>query len=538
MTHHAEVPSLRRLVNSDVATLADVLRARAHQTPDKILLQAQGRTWTAQDCLDNGRRFAGYLHACGLAKPGVRVATFVSKCPEGLWAWFGASLVGGTYIALNRPHRGALLADQLSRARPDVLVTESDALDQLPDLAGLGIKEILLVDNIPPAFKSAGHGIALFADALMASPFDGMKGSPFDIGSIVFTSGTTERSKAAVIPQNQICRGAARMVDGFGLTESDVFHDAAPLSHLGGQMHMTMAALIAGAKLVHFPGFSASRFWQQVDDVQATYIVGYASMAHILLAQPPRPGERDNSLRLALIAGIGQEDRQRFENRFGVRLVDTYGMTEAEPITILPATGHHPVGTVGRLTPDFDIMIADEKDMPVIAGEIGRILIRPRRPGVMMMGYEGDAEATVNAWRNLWFHTQDLGAMDKDGYLFFHDRLKHVIRRRGENISSIEMERLLLGHPDVADCVVVGIPSPLGEQDVKAVIVLRDGSDLNPAGLHTYCASIMARYMVPRYIEIRPMLPYAEHGKVKREDLAGINDQTWDAEKELLKEGS
>jgi crotonobetaine/carnitine-CoA ligase len=202
-------------------------------------------------------------------------------------------------------------------------------------------------------------------------------------------------------------------------------------------------------------------------------------------------------------------------------------MTEADPIT-LPVADLDATGSSGYPGGDFEVAILDDQDRALGAGALGEIAIRPRAPGVMSLGYEGDEEATVRKWRNLWFHTGDMGVLDQAGRLHFRGRAQRYIRRRGENVSAAEVERILAEHPEVAECAVVGVPSAVGEEDVKAVVVRAPGAGLTGAGLRAYAAERMAPFMVPRYLEFRDRLPRNDMGKVRTAALVDGMGEVWD----------
>jgi crotonobetaine/carnitine-CoA ligase len=396
------------------------------------------------------------------------------------------------------------------------------------------VRRILLADRDEPEVAALapedGYEIRGYDVVHRADPVDGRIPDPADIGTIMFTSGTTGRSKAVLLPHNQFCRGAAHLAEAFELTDRDVFHGWMPLYHIGGQLHMTMTAVVAGASMGIIPRFSAATFWAQVRALRATVFGGFPNVLRILWAMPERPDDYDCPLRLGICGTIPPDLHRPFEQRFGVRLVDTYGMTEAEPLTI-PVTGVEcPRGSCGKAGPDFEVVVLDDHDREVPTRQVGEIAVRPIVPDVIMHGYEGDEAATAEVWRSGWFHTGDLGRKDEEGNIYWIDRKKHTIRRRGENISSWELEQILAAHPDIAQCAVVGVASPLGEEDVKAMIVPRKGAAPDPSEIHTFCTERMARFMVPRYIEIRSELPRSEIGKVQKELLRETTPQTWDAE--------
>jgi carnitine-CoA ligase len=513
------------LVGKGTATIGEVLAARATRTPDAPFIEHQQRRWTyAQGWLES-RRFAGFVAEQGLI--GSRIATFLPKCPEALFAWFGASISRGVYVALNRAHRGAVLGDLVARAGADLLVTDRAGWDIIGDLLPETLTRVLFIDSTPAVLRP---GVSSFSWQTIAdsSPAEPVSCRPEDLAILLYTSGTTGRSKAVLLPHNMYCRGAANLVDCFGYRSDDRFHDWMPLSHIGGQLHITMTAIVAGACLVQFPAFSRQSFWDEVRKAEATVFSGFASILSLLLEAPGGPDDRRHRLRVGLIGNMPAEILTAFERRFGVTLLDTYGMSECEPLT-LPRPGETPPGSCGRICPDFEVAILDEDDRPLPIGQPGRICVRPHVPHIMMLGYEGDAEATVAAWRNLWFHTTDRGRFDDAGFLYFIDRMKYAIRRGGENISASEVEQVFLQHPDIMACAAVGIPDKVMGEEVKVVLVRRAGASCDEASLHAYARSQMAAFMVPRYIEITDRLPYTDVGKLKREELSVLGGTSWDA---------
>jgi crotonobetaine/carnitine-CoA ligase len=305
------------------------------------------------------------------------------------------------------------------------------------------------------------------------------------------------------------------------LTEADVFHHWMPMHHIGGQLHGVMSTVVGGAALAIFPTFSTSQFLTQARQAGCSIFIGFANVLEYLLSTPESPSDRSHALRVGIIAGGTAPLRRRFESRFGITLVDSYGMTEAEPLTLPLRTS---VCSSGRINPDFEIAVLDADDRPVPIGSAGTIAFRPREPHVMMAEYDGDAASTVSAWRNLWFHTADIGWIDSQGHLFMLHRMHAAIRRRGENIASRDIEAVLMLHPEVSACAVIGIPDD-GDTDIKAIVVLKAGSSLDAAELYGYCESNLARVMVPQVIEIRNSLPYTDIGKLDRGALLAATGQ-------------
>ena len=530
---------LEDLTGARNASTPQVFRARAERSGERTFVKWAGapgpkgapgpesRTWSYAEAWEAIRRWAGFLRGLGAGPgpDGSRVAGYLHNRPETLWALLGTHAAGSIHVALNRRHKGAILADHLRRSRARILITEASALDSIPDLADTGVRALVVVD------RATGPDWIGGGEALRSPPWTGPDPAPGDPATIMFTSGTTGRSKAAVIPHNQLCRGAANLAEAVGMTPDDVFHAWLPLFHIAGQLHTTMCTAVAGGTLGLVPRFSASRFWTEVRSCRATVITGLPAIARILWEKPVTADERaaTEHLRLGVFGPMTPELHRPLEERLGIRIADTYGMTEAEPLTVPVPGVTQPVGSCGVPAPDFEIRIAAEDGAALPPGERGEIVARPRRPDVLFLGYEGDEEATRAAWQNGWFRTGDLAHQDEQGWVYYVDRLAHFIRRRGENVSAWELQRLIEEHPAVAEAFVLGVPSPMGEEDVKAVVVPSRGARLDPAALHAWCRGRMAAFMVPRFIEVRDEMPHISVGKVDKDRLRGVGAGVWEA---------
>ncbi|HET8536635.1 MAG TPA: AMP-binding protein [Solirubrobacteraceae bacterium] len=492
------------------ASVPELWEAQVAAGPDRPFLRWEGREWTYAEAWAQIGGMAALLADAGVG-PGDRVATFVSNRPEALWTWFGAQLCGAVHVAINREHRGDLLADMLRRSRA-TLMTEASALADLPPGC---VDSVLVAEqlDVEPVEPPAGAGRRAAA--------------PADLASVMYTSGTTGRSKAVLLCHNHLARGGARFAESIEQRATDRWHAWMPMSHIFGQLHVTMATVAAGGSLALYPRFSQSRFWEQIDDDRCTIFGGLGNMLRMLWHAGDRDAHRDNPLRVGLIATPPPELRQPFIDHFDVELVDSYGMTEAEPVTI--PVRRMPPTSCGAENPDFELAVLDEDGERVPDGELGELAIRPRVPDVMFRGYEGDDAATVQAWRNLWFHTGDVGRRDPDGFYYLVDRRKHVIRTRGENVSPSELESLLRAHPAVRDCGAVGVAADGVDDDIKVVVVAESGAAIEPADLHAWCAGRMAAFMIPSQIELRAELPYSELGKVDREALREAKSSVWSA---------
>jgi carnitine-CoA ligase len=515
---------LVELVGKERATIGEVLAARVAATPNATFVVSGTRHWSYREARDTALRFADFLNSLDLS--GGRVAIFLPKCPEALWTWFGCALTRTIFAALNYMHRGEVLQDIARRSAADLLVTDRAGWDVIGPMIPQSCRYVVITDG--PAEEYVPSAPLYSWQQVTAHPTaEPVSVLPTDTATLLYTSGTTGRSKAVLLPHNLYCRGAGYLAESFGYGPNDRFHDWMPLWHIGGQLHVTMCAMIAGSALVQFRTFSRRSFWTEARDTGATAFSGFASMISLLMEAPPTDKDRDHPLRVGLIGNMTAELKEAFERRFRVVLLDTYGMTECEPLT-LPTVGT-PAGSCGRPCPDFEIAIMDDEDQPVGTGTAGRICVRPRVPDMMMQVYEGDAAATVQAWRNLWFHTSDRGRFDKQGYLYFIERMASSIRRGGENISAVEVERVFLSHPDVAAAAAIGVPDRIMGEEIKVVIVRRSGSSITAAELRDHAAQRIAAFMLPRFIEFVAELPYTDVGKLKRDRLALRSGQEWDA---------
>ena len=493
------------------ASVPELLAARVERTPEAPFLRWGRDRWTYREAWEESLRFAAWVDLRRGEGAETRVASFLPNCPEAIWAWFGTLAAGATYVPLNRAHRGEILADMLARSGARVLVTDDEGL---ADLAGSPV-EVVLTD---------WEEVRALAPAVPAAP------RPDDLAELMYTSGTTGRSKAVELSHNQLCRGAGWVAWSMEMAPEDVFHGWLPLYHVAGQVDTVLASVIGGGSVALNPTFSRSRFWEQVAESGATLFIGFSNVARLLYMLRPRSDDAESTLRAGVTGAMPARLSVDFEARFGVRLHDVYGMTEGEPM-LLPEPGvETPPGSCGRPNPDLEVVVLDDRGRLAGAGEVGEIACRPRLPDVLTSAYEGDAEALAEATEGGWFHTGDLGRVDEEGFFYFVDRIKHSIRRRGENVSSWELETIVSSHPQVAEVCAIGVPSALGEEDVKAVVVAVAGGEIDPAALRSWCEGRMAAFMVPRYVEVVATLPRAGTGKVMKEELRGVGAGTWDAE--------
>jgi crotonobetaine/carnitine-CoA ligase len=351
---------------------------------------------------------------------------------------------------------------------------------------------------------------------------------PGDALAVMYTSGTTGPSKGVLCPHAQYHWWGVNSADVLGVRGDDVLCTTLPLFHINA-LNTFAQALMTGARVVYELRFSASGFWRAMREADATVVYLLGAMVPILLAQPASEAERAHRVRIGLGPGVPAEAAARFHARTGIALLEGYGSTETS-FVIATAPGEPPRGTMGRLREGFHARVVDEHDAPLPDGQPGELVLRADEPFAFASGYLGMPDKTVEAWRNLWFHTGDRVVREPDGSFRFVDRIKDAIRRRGENISSYEVEQALLAHAAVAEAAVYPVRSELAEDEVMAAVVLREGQRAAPAELAAFCAPRLPRYAVPRYVEIVDALPRTENGKVQKYRLRerGVGPNAWD----------
>jgi carnitine-CoA ligase len=359
---------------------------------------------------------------------------------------------------------------------------------------------------------------------------------PSDPQNIIYTSGTTGLSKGALGPQKFWIVVAEQLLPLREGGRDDIFFTFLPLYHMNGQCLTTITTMLAEGQMVLSDKFSASRFWDEIKKYQATQFNYLGAVIPILDKQPEKPDDLDNPVRIALGAGCPQAVMDRFEKRFGLKCMEGFGMTEIG-IPIHTTLYDRRPGSCGKPLPIYEMNLFDDDDNEVPVGEPGEIVFRPLEPFTMMLEYYNMPDKTLETYRNLWFHTGDLGRKDEDGYYSFVDRKKDALRRRGENISSFEVERAINTHPKVLESAAVAVKSELAEDEVKICVVLKPGETLTPEELIEHANERMPYFAVPRFVEFMESLPKTPTERVQKYLLkqAGVTPNTWDREKSEVK---
>jgi crotonobetaine/carnitine-CoA ligase len=517
-----------------------LLRRSAEAVPDKTALRLGPASVTYQELIQRSIAYAHGLRGLGIGR-GDAVAALTPNSLEMLYTWFGCSMLGAVYVPTNIEYRGSFLTHQWNIAGIKAALVHPGLVDAVaavkPDLIDLA-HLIVPAEAGQPAPSVPGL-VAHTGAELLTAGSDAAPGEPTDddISAVIFTAGTTGVSKGVAMRQNYLVRSAEQVFDLRGADGNSTVYAALPLFHLAAISLAVLGPLSRAATGAIDNRFSPNTFWQRARETNADQVVLLGAMSSMLWNNPPDDSDTDHPVRRAMIAPMPAELHGPFEHRFGLRVLQLYAQSEAYPLTVTPAHEHAPPGSAGKANPLFTVKLFDEHDNEVPVGEVGEVVARPNEPGVMFAGYYRNPAATAAAWRNLWMHTGDLGRFDADGYFYFVDRKKDYLRRRGENISSFEVERVITDHPAVDFAAVVAVDSELTEDDVAACLVLAEGARLDHEELMDHCVSNMPYFAVPRYLWVLDDLPRNAVGRVEkyklRERLATAvhgQDGLWDRE--------
>jgi carnitine-CoA ligase len=515
--------------------LGELIEDRAKRLGDKIFLRFKDQNISYNEINRYTNRCANAFKNLGIGK-GDKVSIMLPNCPEFLYLWFGLAKCGAVEVPVNTSYKGEFLRHIVDQSDSKILVISHEFLDRLKliENALKKVEKVVVLGDIQKQ-EVAGFKIPMmsFEEFFNNSedPVD-VKVLPSDALSIIYTSGTTGLSKGALGPHNFWIVCAEKMLEYREGGKDDIFYTFMPFYHFNAQCLTTVTTLVAEAQMVIAERFSASRFWDDARHYGATQFNYLGGVIPILAKQPERPNDGDNPIRIALGAGCPPAVMEEVEKRFGIKCLEGFGMTEIG-IPIHVRVNDRRPGSCGKPMDIYEIKLFDDQDKEVPVGEVGEIVFRPREPFIMMLEYYNMPEKTLEAFRNLWFHTGDLAKKDADGYFYFVDRKKDALRRRGENISSFEVERVVNSHPSVLESAAVAVPSELGEDEVKICVVLKPGATLIPEELIKYCNDRMPYFAVPRFVEFMESLPKTPTDRVEKYKLkqAGITTNTWDREK-------
>jgi crotonobetaine/carnitine-CoA ligase len=515
--------------------LTELLMRRAIESPDATAIQeVTGRTLTWGEALSESLRWAAAFRRVGV-DAGQTVLTMMPNCADALFVWLGVSWLAAIEAPVNTSYQGRMLEYVLSSTGSRVLVVAERYLPQLVEVASvLDDADLVIVpdsDGQLPSLPFRAVGREEFLNEAVAEPITPGP-QPHDIAAMIYTSGTTGPSKGVLVPWTELFMFSDYAAEGM-VPAGGAYYSMYPPFHISGKMALFNAALY-DARVVLRESFSARHFWSDIRTFDCTTVMLVGPLASMLIAAPPRPDDADNPLKNVHLGPL-PADLEGFKRRFGVRVATAYGSTEIG----LPLVSGWDLPnslTCGRVKagfPGYEARVVDEHDQPVPAGQVGELVVRSDAPWALNAGYFGMPEKSAEAWRNGWFHTGDAFTIDEEGWFYFVDRLKDTIRRRGENISSFEVEACVNDHPSVEESVAVAVPSELGEDEILVVVRVRKGATLTPADLVAFLDERAPRFMVPRYVEFTDELPRTDATqRIRKVELRkrGIGPATWDRE--------
>jgi crotonobetaine/carnitine-CoA ligase len=515
--------------NRDACVLRYLLDRFATERPTKThVIFEDGEEWTFAEVRRRTIAKAVGLQRLGV-RQGERVAVWLPSGRDALIAFYAINYLGAVFVPFNTAYRGNLLAHVIANSSAKILIVHPDLVNRLLEVKLAAVQTLVLTtQNTAP---DVGLPWTRFddldgkAEALtqLVKPIE-----PWDLQSIIYTSGTTGPSKGVLSCYLHMFSNAGP--ESWPMVgEDDRYLTVAPIFHIGG-MGPPFVMLARGASVAIVEHFSTEKFWEVVRRTQSTVVFLLGVMATFLMKLPPSPDDRSHQVRLAFMVPL-TDDAPAFKERFGIDIYTIFNMTEiSSPIVSQANPGKR--GTCGRVRPGVEVRLVDEHDCEVALGSVGEMLVRTDRPWSMNSGYNDNPVATAQAWANGWFHTGDAFRQDEEGYFYFVDRMKDAIRRRGENISSFEVEVEVCAHPDVREAAAIAVPSELSEDEVMIVVAAVPGRSIDHQALASFLIQRMPHFMVPRYIRVLDELPKTPSAKVLKAELRkeGVTSDTWDRE--------
>jgi carnitine-CoA ligase len=513
-------------------TLTAVLESALRSVPDKVALRDPVRELSYAQTWQLALRLAGGFQSAGVARHD-RVLIMMENHLDNVLTWLALSLFGAVEVPINTSYLGEMLSYLANDSGAEYAVVDRSLLGQFASIAGeLHHLHTVIVrdphDESPSPFQG-GRPIRLLNFEELASHEEATPEviEPWDLAAVVYTSGTTGRSKGVLAPHAHAWHHAS----GVGSTNADDLRFVVlPQFHITGQWGGVYRSLMAEATAYVSPSFHASTFWDEIRSIGATTTQLVGTMAAFINAQPPSDTDRQNPLREIYMIPV-LPDIKAFSERFEVAIYSQYGTTEVGGALVNPDAVRNP--GMGRVVPGYQVRLVDEHDMEVPVGQVGEVVVRTDQPWTTMLGYQGEPQKTADAFRNGWLHSGDAAYKDEDGNYFFADRIKDAIRRRGENVSSLEVELHINQHPSVLESAVVAVPSEHLEDEIRAVVVLAEGVEDAPFSeedLFKYLSQRLPYFMVPRFIEFRSELPKTPTEKVRKADLRSEGSgNAWDS---------
>jgi carnitine-CoA ligase len=519
----------RAMSAADRCVLRNLVDRHARERGEEVFaLFSTGDQWSYARLRANVRRVAASLQALGVKQDDF-VLSWLPNGPHAIAVWFALNYIGAVYVPVNTSYRGRLLAHVIQNSGARLMVADARLADRVSEVDTAALDTLVTVSGNPPPILKGVR--CLTEDALSAAtgePSDPPRATmPWDTHAIIYTSGTTGPSKGVLSSYRHLA-ATTEAIDT--VTSEDRALVNLPIFHVGGTSGV-YRMLMRGGSIALVEAFDTETFWDTVRKTGTTTMTLLGAMIPFLMKAPPTPRDRDHTLRQAVMVPLA-EDAPEFTARFGVDIFTVFNMTEIS-CPILSERNPGIPKTCGRVRAGFEVRVVDDHDMEVPHGTVGELMVRADDPWTMNHGYNANPEATARAWRNGWFHTGDAFRRDAAGNFFFVDRMKDAIRRRGENISSFEVEVEIGAHPQVRESAVVGVPSEFGEDDVMAIVALVPGAEIDLVDLISFLTPRLPHFMVPRYIRLMAELPKTPTQKIKKHVLRseGITPDTWDRER-------
>lgn len=526
--------------DTPVAALARAVAAHPH----KVFLDFSGdeTTYAEFDALSN--RMAHAMQALGV-KAGDTVTSLLDNHLDAVVLWIALNKLSAVSVPLNTALRGEFLRHQVADSGAAIVVSDAIYVPRLFEVAAqlTDVQRLLVRGALP---EPSGQSLPVF----VVEPLDRHRGEdasplptlpdPAELNALIYTSGTTGPSKGCMISGNQMCHVARLLLRAAPLGHNDVLWTPLPLYHMNAIATGVVSTLLVGATISIAPRFSVSGFWPAVEASGATVVSILGALGTLLAQAPDNEAMQRCFGQIHTVKGnpFAQEIKDIWCARFGARQVgsNAYGLTEAL-ITSVPAGTPVPTGSSGQCAPEFDVRIFDEHDNELPPGQSGEVVCRPLHPDIMFKGYWQRPGDTQKVMANMWFHTGDIGKFDDQGFFYFVDRKKDYLRRRGENISSFEMESAILLHPDIEQVAVHAVFSNFGEDDLKVTAKRVPQASLTEEALCRWLVDRVPYYAVPRFIEFRAELPTNPQGRVLKYQLRdeGVTPGTWDIEQSSIK---
>lgn len=502
-------------------TVGHILADKARKNGNRVFMTFEGESISYEALHIRTNRLANGLIGLGLSK-GDRVGLLLDNTPDMFLLELALGKIGAIAVPINAAARGELLRYFVAQSRCAAVVLEGRLADRLWEFEEY-LPNVRLViargDGAPAAFRQQPViGLDRAFTGSEATPAVDVTFS--DPHYVLFTSGTTGPSKGVLASQAQGWGTAEVFARHTGLTRDDVLYTCLPLFHVNAMWNTSYTAIWTDAQVALSRRFSASRIWDEIRAAKATQFAALGSMINIIWNQPARPDDADNPIRLCFTVPAPAEFIGDFESRFGLKVVTWFSMSENFPIVMyLPGDPADKIASMGRMRGEAEVRIVDDNDVELPDGQVGELVFRPTDPWRVMLGYDGMAEATVANNRNFWFHTGDRAWKDGDGWFWYVDRIKDSIRRRGENISTHELEAIVKQHPAIEEVSAIAVPSDLSEDEVMVWVQLRHGAQATAEEIIRFCDGRMPYFMVPRYVGFITEFPRTPTEKIQKYKL-------------------